>query len=191
MSVLLQGRSYLVRAALLLTFLGSSTTAFAVTIFEVRKRLPMKNGEKTHRDFYINGGAESGLKAGMILRVNRQVTLYDSYQNKSPGDLLIPVGELKVISAQKGVSVARLYRIFERNNLPVLEENFLMVGDEVDVGSARMDRAPKGKKTSVKTGPPAPQPAGSGSATSASISPQNRSQSSQGGEEPGVGSYLP
>ena len=157
MSLLFQGRSYWLQVALLFSFLTSSTEALAISIFEARKRLPLRNGEKTQKDFYLNGGLESGLKAGMVLRVTRQVTLYDTYQNKSPGDLVIPVGELKIIFVQKGLSVARLHRIFDRQNLPVLEDNFLMVGDEVDVSSARMDRAPKSQKKSVKMGPPAPQ----------------------------------
>ena len=113
--------------------------AQALSIFEVRRRLPMTNDEVTEKDFYINGGREKGIKPGMIVTVTRQLALYDSYQNKSPGDLVIPVGELKIVFVQKGVTVAREHSLFARKNLPVLEENFLMVGDQIDLGSARME----------------------------------------------------
>ncbi|MCB0362688.1 MAG: hypothetical protein KDD35_08195 [Bdellovibrionales bacterium] len=117
-----------------------SQKAFGISIFEVRRRLAMTNGEVTERDFYLNGGSESGLKPGMILQVKRQIALYDSYQNTSPGDLNVPVGELKILFVQRGVSVGREHILYERKNLPVLNENYLMVGDQVDLSSARRER---------------------------------------------------
>ncbi|MCB9084873.1 MAG: hypothetical protein H6624_11045 [Bdellovibrionaceae bacterium] len=187
-----EGKGRLVRALAVTSLLMTSSAAYAVSIFEVRKRLPMTNDEQTHRDFYLNGGVESGLKSGMIVRVTRQVTLYDSYQNKSPGDLVVPVGELKVIFAQKGVSVARLYRVYDRSDLPILEEDFIMVGDEVDVGSARMDKgSSKQKSSSHNMGPPSPEPAKIESATSASVAPNPEQQNPKPTPEVGTGTYLP
>jgi hypothetical protein len=128
--------------------------SMALSIFEVRRRLAMTNGEVTEKDFYLNGGTEKGLKPGMIVTVMRQIGLYDAYQNKSPGELVIPVGEVKVLFVQKGVSVAREHALFDRKNLPILDENYLMVGDEVDLTSARPDkgiRAPTSETDKVST----------------------------------------
>lgn len=115
-------------------------SSMALSIFEVRRRLAMTNGEVTEKDFYLNGGIEKGLKPGMIVTVMRQIGLYDAYQNKSPGELVIPVGEVKVLFVQKGVSVAREHALFDRRNLPILDENYFMVGDEVDLTSARPEK---------------------------------------------------
>lgn len=169
-----------------------STTANAVSVFEVRKRLAMTNDEAVPRDFYLNGGVESGLKAGMIIKVTRQITPYDSYQNKSPGDLIVPVGELKIIFVQKGVSVARLHRVFDRSDLPILEDDYIMVGDEVDVGSARLE-SPSEKKKSAQ-GPsatPEPLPAKVESTSSASSAPPAPTTTPNPNPEVGSGTYLP
>ena len=153
MFLLFQGRSWWwLRVALLLNFLTFSTATLAISIFEVRKRLPLRNGEEAQRDFYLNGGSELGLKEGMILQVTRRATFQDNYDNKTSIDFVIPVGELKIIFTQKGVSVGRLHQIFDRRNLPVLEDNFLMVGDGVDVSSARMDKTSKLDRKSGQMG---------------------------------------
>lgn len=103
--------------------------SMALSIFEVRRRLAMTNGEVTEKDFYLNGGTEKGLKPGMIVTVMRQIGLYDAYQNKSPGELVIPVGEVKVLFVQKGVSVAREHALFDRKNIsPSLMKIILWLG---------------------------------------------------------------
>jgi hypothetical protein len=119
----------------------AGTSAFAdLTVFDVRKNFPMTNGEKTFKDYYINGGAEMGIKQGMVITVNRRRALYDAYQNKSLGNLKVPVGKLKVIHVQNGVSVARLFSSFSRENIPGLEFDFILVGDQLDMASAYMSK---------------------------------------------------
>ncbi|MGE3760542.1 MAG: hypothetical protein AB7H97_22440, partial [Pseudobdellovibrionaceae bacterium] len=68
-----------------------------LTIFDVRKNLPMSDTDKVYRDFYINGGSESGLASGMVITVQRRQPLYDSYQNRSAGDLQLKVAKIKII----------------------------------------------------------------------------------------------
>lgn len=202
------GRSQLVLMALLTTLFHFR--AEAVSIFEVRKRLAMTNDEVVPRDFYLNGGVESGLKPGMIVKVTRQVTPYDSYQNKSPGDLIVPVGELKVIFVQKGVSVARLHRIFDRSDLPILEDEYIMVGDEVDVGSARLESPSEKKKSaqgqpapaealpekiegasSASMAPPTADPVRTPPARTAPVPSPSSAQAPNPNPEVGSGTYLP
>jgi hypothetical protein len=127
--------------ALMLT---NAVYANELTIFDVRKNLAMSDTEKVYRDFYINGGSEAGLSTGMVITVERRLPLYDNYQNRSAGDLQLKVAKIKIIHVQKGIAVARLMSEFTRENAPLLEDNFIMVGDRLDMNSATSDK--EGKK---------------------------------------------
>lgn len=129
------------------------TLAWAdLTIFDVRKNLPMSDSEPVYRDFIINGGTESGLSVGMVLTVQRRIPLYDNYQNRSAGDLSVKVAKIKIIHVQKGLAVARLHSEFTRESTPLLEDPYIMVGDLVDLSSATSDK-------SADSDAPAPAPA--------------------------------
>lgn len=139
--------------------LAISSTVFAndIVIFDVKKSLPMSNTSTTYLDYYINAGTDAGFKEGMVLTVVRRKALYDSYQNTSIGDLKIPVGDLKIIYVQKDVSVARIDNIFSRENLPVLDVEYILVGDQVDVSSVRMTpKKRKKRQTAMKPMPKEP-----------------------------------
>lgn len=117
-----------------------SSEAFAkdVTVFDVRRPLAMENGQVLPKDYYINAGSDAGIKPGMIFAIVRRQSLYDAYQQKSPGELIVKVGELKIIHVQNEVSVARLEGIDSRDKLPTLEFDAIMVGDKVDMSSGKM-----------------------------------------------------
>jgi hypothetical protein len=134
--------------------------AFAdeITIFDVRKNLAMSDTEKVYRDFYINGGSEAGLSAGMIVTVERRMPLYDNYQNRSAGDLQLKVAKIKIIHVQKGISVARLHSEFTRENAPLLEDNFIMVGDRLDMNSATSEKDAKKAESEGGSEPVASSP---------------------------------
>lgn len=125
---------------LLLTVFVSLQAKADLTIFDVRKNLPLSDQDPVFRDFYINGGSESGLSPGMVLTVQRRLPLYDSYQNRSAGDLQLKVAKVKIIHTQKGLAVARLHAEFTRDSAPLLEDNFIMVGDRLDLSSASSDK---------------------------------------------------
>jgi len=126
-----------------LTLMLSRAWATELTIFDVRKNLPMSDTEKVFRDFYINGGSEAGLASGMIITVERRLPLYDNYQNRSAGDLQLKVAKIKIIHVQKGLSVARIFSEFTREAAPLLEDNFIMVGDRLDLNSATSEKDSK------------------------------------------------
>ena len=109
-----------------------------VTVFEARRPLSMENNKQLPKDYFINAGSVEGLKVGMIFKVNRRQSLYDPYKQKAPEELLIPVGELRVIHVQGDLSVARLEDVYSRDQLPTLEADGIMVGDRVDLSSGRM-----------------------------------------------------
>lgn len=126
--------------SILIATLLPLTAAAEPTIFDVRKNLPMANNEPVFRDFYISSGSEAGLTVGMLLNVQRRMPLYDSYQNRSAGDLQLKVARVKIIHVQKGLAVARLHSEFTREGTPLLEDNFIMVGDQLDLSSATADK---------------------------------------------------
>jgi hypothetical protein len=112
----------------------------------------MENGETPEKDYFINAGENDGLKRGMLVMVNRRQALYDQYQNKSPGDLVVIVGQLRIIHVQGEISVARLEKLMSRDNMPTLDFDAVMMGDKVDLNTAKM--APQ-KTASIET--PLPQ----------------------------------
>ncbi len=136
----------MIRALVLSLFFYLPTLAYgqmAVTIFEVRKTLAMSDDDPVYRDFYVNGGSEVGLSVGAIMTVRRRLPLYDSYQNRSAGDLDLRVARVKVIHVQRGLAVVRLHSEFSREQTPLLEDNFIMVGDMIDLQSATREKVEK------------------------------------------------
>lgn len=146
-----------------------------ITIFDVRKNLPMSDSDPVYRDYILNAGNEAGLSVGMLLTVQRRIPLYDSYQNRSAGDLQLKVARIKIIHVQAGLAVARLQSEFTREGTPLLEDNFIMVGDKVDLSSAGTDKkseagsAHEPQAAASPASAPPPQPVASAKAADAQI----------------------
>ena len=132
---------WIVRIIFFSIVLAPAARAADIMIFDVRRPLALSDKETTYKDFYISGGNESGLRAGMIVNVMRKIPLYDSYQNRSAGELMIKVARVKLVAVQKGLSVARLHSDFSRDNNPILEDNYIMVGDLLDLASATSEKS--------------------------------------------------
>ena len=79
-------------------------------------------------------------------------------------------GKIKIIHAQKNISVARLQNMLSRENLPLLEDNFIMVGDKLDLGSAESD-----KKNAEAAPALTPEPEPTAATTPAKIEDQAKS----------------
>lgn len=139
-------------AGITLALLSTSTIAFAedLTIFDSRRPVALSDKEVTYRDFYINGGVEQGIKKDMVLSVTRRLTLYDSYRANSPKEMMVEVAKVKVIFTQKGISVARYYEGFDRIDRTILEYDFIMVGDKIDMSSAQMESQLKKKAVNAQ-----------------------------------------
>jgi hypothetical protein len=158
--------------AVLIILSGLYSQAKQIAIFDSRKPVTLSKQEKAYIDFYINAGTEVGIKRGILITAVRSTSLYDAYQNKSPGDLMVPVGQLKIIHVQKGLSVARVHKIFSRKNLPVLDHDYIMVGDRLDLNSMTREKKKSVSKSAKMT------------------VPQKKTQSSQG-ESVDFASNLP
>lgn len=134
-----------------LSVAGFQVIAQDLTIFDSRRPVSLSDNETTFRDYYVNGGIEHGVKRGMILTVTRRLTLYDTYRANSPKEIMVEVGRVKIIHAQKGLSVARYYGTFSRESKTVLENDFIMVGDKIDMSTALMESQLKKKSAKAET----------------------------------------
>lgn len=133
---------------LLLSF-HSNSFAADYQIFEVHKSIPMENHEAGVKDYYINAGAESGLKKGMFVKVTRPTAVQDPAKNTTQGTLKISIGLVQIIQSEHHISVAREYHIQGDEERPTVEFESIMMGDVLDMDSATMD-APKIKTKSTK-----------------------------------------
>lgn len=125
---------------LLPLYFSQITFAGELTIFDVRKPVAMSDKEVVQKDFYIDSGSEAGLQKGMIVTVVRKVPLYDTYQSRSAGDLKVEVAKVKIIQVQQGLSVARFAANIPRADIPILEEDYIMIGDRLDMSTATKDK---------------------------------------------------
>lgn len=135
--------------------LGSLSKAHAqdvISIFDLRKSLPMEPTEPVYHDYYINAGIEVGLKKGIYVDIFRAAPVHDPLQNKAQANIHIPVGKIQIIHAEKNLSVARPVSELTDEERPTLEYESIMIGDQLDLKTATAE-APKErrKKEKVRT----------------------------------------
>ncbi len=154
--------------SLLLCLKTTTTFAQEISIFDVRNTLALSDNEPLYKDYYLNAGSVRGLRVGMIITVVRKVSLYDSYQNKSAGEMNLEVGKIKVIHVQKDLAVARDHSTISRVANPILDYDFVMLGDALDLDtmvmegknkSASNEEAPTSEPTAPTAAAVEPEPA--------------------------------
>lgn len=123
-----------------------AASAETLLIFDMRKSLPLESDEVPTREFYVNGGPESGLRPGMFVRVVRSLPVHDPIGNKAQATMTVPVGVLKVIHSERGISVARPHSELGDDERPTLEYEGVMIGDKLDLSSATMDEPKAGRR---------------------------------------------
>ncbi len=110
-----------------------------VSVFDVRKSLPLEPTEPVYHDIYLNGGPESGLKKGMYVSILRKTPIHDPVQNKAQAVLGIEVARVHIIHTEHKISVARVAQQYSGDDRPVLEYEGVMIGDVLDLSSVSMD----------------------------------------------------
>jgi hypothetical protein len=118
----------------------------AVSVIDVRRSLPMEPSEKSTREFYLNAGSDMGLKVGAYVDVIRFLQVQDPTANKQMGVLKVPIGKLKIIHVEKGLSVARTESELSNNERPVVEYETIMIGDQIDMSSISTQKPSSTKK---------------------------------------------
>ncbi len=116
--------------AALLGFLPAK--ANEISIFEVRRNIPLSDTDPVYKDFYIKAPDNSKLKKNQIYTVTRKVTMRDATGSQVMGEIQAPVGQLKVIAVYGKIAVAREVKIFTREDLPMLDNPWFMIGDSLD-----------------------------------------------------------
>ncbi len=116
-----------------------------ILIADARKNIPLADDEASFKDYYLSGKDLSGLKKNSLITVVRNITIKDASGSQSLGEISVPVGQLKVISIQGKVAVAREHKLFSRSELPTLEQTGLMIGDRIDL-DLKVDDKEKAKK---------------------------------------------
>ncbi|MCE3010044.1 MAG: hypothetical protein LW875_05485 [Proteobacteria bacterium] len=119
-----------------------------ISIIEIRRNIPLADDQPVYKDFYLTGGESAGLKKNMVITAYRKLTIRDSSGAQTYGELQVPVGQLKVISVQGRLAVAREYQLISRDDEPMLEQIGIMAGDRIDLQGSFIDN----KKASAKKG---------------------------------------
>jgi hypothetical protein len=105
-------------------------------IIESRRSIPLTDQEPKYTDYYINAGTANGLKKDLVVKVVRRIPIRNAQGTEEFGSIETPVGEVRIIYADVRTSVAREYKIFDREELPVLENQAIMIGDIIDLSGA-------------------------------------------------------
>ncbi len=133
---------FLMGMALLLILWTWEVQSEGLTIIEVRTNIPLAEKDPMYRDFFINSGYSAGLKKNMKVTALRKTVARDATGTQSYGDVKIPVGFLKIIFVGEKFSVAREVSLLPRDNLPMLEQTGIMIGDQVELKGATVDNRP-------------------------------------------------
>ncbi|HPI39823.1 MAG TPA: hypothetical protein PLJ21_03415 [Pseudobdellovibrionaceae bacterium] len=102
-----------------------------MTIVDVRRNITMSDEEIPYKDFYISIASSSALKVDQEVSVFRKINIRDAAGAQSYGEIKIPVAKLKIIATFDRIAVAREVNLLSREKLPMLENFFIMSGDEV------------------------------------------------------------
>lgn len=145
--------------ALLLSSLLQSAPAHAAsasnTIVDVRRNITLANDEEPYKDFYIAIDGSSGLKKNLVVTAVRKINVRDASGANAVGEIMVPVGQLKIIAVYDKVAVAREFTLLSRDDLPMLEQVGIMTGDKIETRGSFIDTS-KPKKKKIAEAIPAP-----------------------------------
>jgi hypothetical protein len=114
----------------------SRGSATEFTVYNVLKNLDLGTPEETTRkDYYVNMGANQGVRLGSTLEVYRRVPTYDGENQKYYQDIIFAFAKLKVIHVEKSAAVGRLEKFLPPEKTPVAIPQMVMVGDIVRLNS--------------------------------------------------------
>ncbi len=110
-----------------------------LSVIDVRRNIPLSDHEPTYRDYYIAGDGIQSLKKNLVIEVVRKNNIRDASGAQSYGEILIPVGQLRIIANYGRVAIAREYKYFSREDYPTLDQTFIMTGDRINVKNSFID----------------------------------------------------
>ncbi len=118
-----------------------------ISVIDVRRNITLSEDDAVYKDFYISASPGSGLKRNLVVTAVRKINIRDASGANSFGEILIPVGQLKIIAIFDKVAVAREFTLLSRDELPMLEQTGIMTGDRIDLQGSFIDNSkPKKRK---------------------------------------------
>lgn len=146
--------------ALVLSSLLHSTSVQAanlsMTIVDVRRNITLANDEEPYKDFYIAVDSASSLKKNMVVTAVRKLNIRDASGANAVGEIMVPVGQLKIIAIYDKVAVAREFALLSRDELPMLEQIGIMAGDKIETRGSFIDTSKPKRKKVAEASAPAP-----------------------------------
>ena len=117
-------------AVIVITLFAWEAISEEAQIIEVKHNIPMSNNAPLYKDLYVNVG---GLKKNSLWIVKRKTKIKTAIGNsKEEQDVLVPVGEVKVIDSMANVSIARENSINNPDQNPVIDVQGVLIGDIVE-----------------------------------------------------------
>jgi hypothetical protein len=117
---------------LALLAMHSLASADEISIFEVRRNIPLSDTDPVYKDFYVKNTDGAQLKKNQVYTVTRKMTLRDASGSQVMGEIQAQVGQLKIIAVYGKIAVAREVKIFSREELPMLDNPWFMIGDSLE-----------------------------------------------------------
>jgi hypothetical protein len=144
---------------ILFSLFGLEAMSRELAVFAIQKNLQMANKDPVYHDVYLDGGSETGLRIGQVVSVVRRIPLHDLTRNRPLGDMHLPVGQLKIIYVQRGSSVARIHKMYQDKDRPIVDFNTVMVGDQINSGPVGDEEEAAVEDPGPAVKPEAPKPA--------------------------------
>lgn len=126
---------------LILGFTTLSHAADDIAIVDVRRNITLSEKDTIYKDFYIRNSPLSGFKKNLVVTAVRKINIRDASGANAVGEIKVPVGQLRIIAIFDKVAVAREYSLLSRDELPMLEQVGIMVGDSIDTKGAFIDNS--------------------------------------------------
>lgn len=137
---------------LLFGFTHGSQASDDISVIDVRRNITLSEVDPVYKDFYINAGPSSGLKKNLVVTAVRKINIRDASGANAVGEILVPVGKLRIIAVFDRVAVAREHTLLSRDELPMLEQTGIMTGDRIDLKGSFIDNSkPKKRKVAQST----------------------------------------
>lgn len=145
-------------SVILILIISQSIFAADISVVDVRRNIPLSDDEPVIKDFYLNAGVDDGIKKNLVVTVYRGLNIRDASGAQSFGEIIVPVGQLQVVSVYPKLSVAREYKVISRDENAMLEQPGIMNGDKVELKDSFVGRRPQSTKKAVVQTVPAPVP---------------------------------
>lgn len=104
-------------------------------VYSITQDLPMGDNKTLKKNFYINIGAQQGIKIGSELTVYRQLNQSNPYSVEKSVIYNVRVGELKVIHSEEENAIAVIQKASFEDDI-YHEIPAINVGDTVEVKTA-------------------------------------------------------